>query len=300
MKKSINKIDIIIVNYNSTDYALKSIESIYESLNGLSANIIVADNASTDSPERLKKEFPKIKLMLNGKNLGFSKAVNKAFKISLANFVLLINPDTIIQNNFFKNLLEFIEKKKTTGIVGPMVYDEDGKIQGSARRFPTILTSIFGRKSPLTRIFPNNPITKREFICFSCSKKEHLEVDWVSGACMAINRSAFESVGGFDEKFFLYWEDTDLCKRIGDQGWNIIYYPEIHVVHSVGKSSSQKPFFSTYHFHKSCFYLLKKHAHWPLRLIVPIGFLGLAIRAIIVFCIHITNGKKKKKTRKIK
>jgi GT2 family glycosyltransferase len=275
-----------MVNHNSTDCAIKSIESVYKSLNGMMANIIVVDNNSRDDPEILKITFPQIELILNKENLGFSKAVNQAIHISHAPFVVILNPDTVIFDTFFYNTIAFLKKNFNVGILGPRIYDADGKIQGSARKFPTPLTSLFGRKSPLTKIFPNNPISKKEFLCFKSNGKP-IEVDWVSGACIIANRKAIEEVGGFDEKFFLYWEDTDLCKRIKDNGWKIVYNPTSHINHYVGYSSSQKPIFTTWHFHKSCFHLFKKHAKWPNTLLTPIAFTGLTLRAIVVMCLHI-------------
>ncbi len=279
-------LDILIVNHNSTDCAINSIKSVYQTLNGIQANIIVVDNHSDDEPERIKNAFPNIELILNQENLGFSRAVNQSIHISHAPFVVILNPDTVILDSFFCDAIAFLKENSNVGILGPRIYDKDGTIQGSARKFPTPLTSLFGRKSPLTKIFPNNPISKKEFLCFKCNGKP-IEVDWVSGACMAVNRKAIEEVGGFDERFFLYWEDTDLCKRIKDKGWKIIYNPSSNINHYVGFSSSQKPIFSTFHFHKSCYHLFKKHAKWPNTLLTPIAFTGLTFRAIVVMCLHI-------------
>ena len=108
-----------------------------------------------------------------------------------------------------------------------------------------------------------------------------MEVDWVSGACMVVRREAMQAVGGFDKRFFLYWEDTDLCRRIWDAGWKVIYYPQAKVIHSVGKSSSTRPIFANYQFHKSCYRLYEKYAKGPFSIFTPLAGIALMYRFII-------------------
>lgn len=273
--------DIIIVNYNSTDCTIDSIRSIYNTVDGDSFNIIVVDNASTDHPENILKYYPYIHLLKNKRNIGFSKAVNNALPLCRAPYVILLNPDTLIFKGFFDNALNFMEDNSMAGLIGPRIYDQDGTIQGSARKFPTLLTSIFGRKSPLTRMYPNNPVTSKEFICFNHGTKEVIEVDWVSGACMIIRKEAIEAVSGFDERFFLYWEDADLCKRLKEAGWKVVYFTKAEVMHYVGKSSDTNPIFSIFQLHYSCYKLFLKHSKAPLRIIAPIVFCGLILRCLL-------------------
>lgn len=275
-------IDIIIVNYNSTDYAIKCIDSITTSANSLKTNIVVIDNGSFDYPERVKKSFPNVHLILNNENFGFAKAINSALKKTSSDTVTIVNPDTVILNGFFKKAVQYLNVNQNVAIVGPQILDFDGSVQGSARKFPTVLTSIFGRKSPLTKFFPNNPVTKREFVCFNILGKDPVEVDWVSGACMVIRRKAIDEVGGFDERYFMYWEDTDLCKELQDIGWRIVYLPEAKIYHHVGISSNSKPTLSIYNFHKSCYLLCRKHAKGLKRCFIPLVLFGLAIRCLLV------------------
>ena len=282
-------IDIIIVNYNSTEIVINCIKSIFTHSENYDLNIIVFDNNSIDLPLRIKKCFPKIELICNDCNVGFGRAINSALKKAGSEIVVLLNPDTHIYKGFFGQVVNYLIKNKNVAIVGPKIIEPNGEIQGSARKFPTPLTSLFGRKSPLTRIFPNNSITKKEFVSFAYKGTEPIKVDWVSGACMIVRKEAIVDVNGFDEKFFLYWEDTDLCKRLKDSGWDIIYYPSAKILHHAGKSSNTRPFFSTYHFHKSCFLLFSKHSRWPVILLYPIAFLGLSLRCILVIFIQSIN-----------
>ena len=288
-KAKIPSIDIIVVNYNSTNCLIKCLESVLLHLNGYQTNIFVEDNETNGSIGAVEARFDKVRIQKNIENIGFGAAINSALKKGESPYVVILNPDTSLPDHSLVSAIEFLEINKGIGIVGPRIYEQDGSIQGSARRFPTLLTSVFGRKSPFTKIFPNNPITKKEFLCFNCVNNKEIDVDWVSGACMIVRREAIQQIDGFDERFFLYWEDTDLCKRLKNAGWRVVYFPSACVVHLVGQSSSQKPFFSTLHFHRSCYYLFKKHVKPSLRMITPIVFMGLAIRALFVICLHLTN-----------
>ena len=157
-------IDIVIVNYNSTDYLLKCLQSIYADLDGFSATVWIEDNGSANGIHRITDQFPKVILTRNEKNLGFAAAVNQALKKSIAPYVVLLNPDTRILKGFFRKILSFLEQNHQIAIAGPRILDEDGSIQGSARAFPTPLTALFGRSSLFTRIFPNNPITSSNIL----------------------------------------------------------------------------------------------------------------------------------------
>lgn len=274
-------IDIVIVNFNSSDYTINCINSIYASGEPLKLRIIVVDNGSYDYPDRIKQTFPDIDLFINKQNHGFAKAVNFALAQSDSDTAILLNPDTDIYDGFFSKALRYLDAHKDIAIIGPQVLDDDGVVQGSARRFPNVLTSIFGRRSPLTRLFPNNPVTKREFVCFN-GNGAPMDVDWVSGACMVVRKKAFEQVGGFDERFFMYWEDTDLCKQLKSAGWRIVYLPEAQIFHHTGVSSDTEPILSIYHFHRSCFLLCKKHLRGPKRYMLPLAFSALAMRCLFV------------------
>lgn len=277
-----NSAEVIIVNYNSTDYTIKCIDSIYQNLNMRQVRITVIDNNSKDAPDKIIDKFPDIRLHKNLKNIGFGNAINLAIKHSNAKYYILLNPDTLIIDRSLHKIIDYLDKHKKVAIASPKILDWDGSIQGSARRFPTVWTSIFGRKSPLTRLFPRNPITKREFICFNGKKHNAQTVDWVSGACMVVKRNAIKQVGGFDKRFFMYWEDADLCKRLWELGWEIIYYRKAQVFHLIGKSSDTRPLLSIYHFHKSCYYYFAKHASWPRKAITPLALLGLGLRCLFV------------------
>ena len=290
-------IDIIIVNYNSTDYLIKCLESVYESLEKLSANVFVQDNDSTDNVDRIRSLFPQVVLNKNKYNLGFSKGVNQALNKISAPYIVLFNPDTKVEKGFFESVVHFMEKNSDVGLLGPKIIDPDGSVQGSARSFPNLLTSIFGRKSPLTKLFPNNPITASNILTTQSDGKSPMSVDWVSGACMVIRRKALQEVGLLDERFFMYWEDTDWCRRMWEKNWKVIYYPRASIFHFVGVSSNTRPIQSIYHFHISCYRLYEKYIHWPLSILKPFAFLGLAWRFYIASFFHMVNRRNVQKYR---
>jgi GT2 family glycosyltransferase len=274
-------LDIVIVNHNSTDDLMLCLRSIYDSLGDISATVFIQDNASDDDVNRLHSRFPQAIVSKNRDNIGFARAVNKGLAQSAAPYVVIINPDTIVREGCFEAILEYMEKNRDIGVVGPRILDTDGTIQGSARTFPTPFTGLFGRNTVLTKWFPNNPITRANMFTSRCHGKTPMDVDWVSGACMVVRRRAIDEVGLMDTRFFLYWEDADWCRRMWQKGWKVVYYPASTVVHSVGTSSSTKPARSLIEFHKSCYRLFDKYNRTSLKFRNPLVAAALALRLVM-------------------
>ena len=275
-------IDIIIVNYNSTKQLIECLGSIFSQSQSIPINIYVIDNCSNDNVEQVESLYPDVKLLINKHNKGFAAAINEGINISTSPYLVLLNPDTYIKNDFFSPILNYMEKEKDVGIVGPGILNRDGSVQGSARSFPSPLTAFFGRSTLISKLFPNNPLTLANILTHNGNNKIPVEVDWVSGACMIVRRKAIADTGLMDEKFYMYWEDADWCRRMKSKGWKVVYFPGTSLVHYVGASSSHKPLKSIFEFHKSSYMLFSKYAKWPLTLIKPIAFMGLAIRILII------------------
>jgi len=280
-------IDIIIVNYNSTDFLLECIDSIYRSLNGRSAQIFVEDNASTDGVDRINRHFPDVCVNRNRLNIGFGAAVNQAIRKGKSPYVVLINPDAKIEKGLFDEAVDYLNENHDIGIIGPRVFDSTGDIQGSARSFPTPLTALFGRQSLFTRLFPDNRITQANLLANQSDGQTPIEVDWVSGACMLVRRKAIDQTGLMDERFFMYWEEADWCRRMKDKKWRIVYYPRATVLHYVGKSSTKLLVRSIYEFHKSVYLLFQKYNNGSLHFLKPLIISGLFLR----FCFVTTTSK---------
>jgi len=166
------------------------------------------------------------------------------------------------------------------GVLGPAVMNGDGSLQGSARSYPSPLTAVFGRSSILSKWFPNNPLTSQNLLTTRSDGHTPMEVDWVSGACMLVRRRAMAEVGLLDERFFMYWEDADWCRRFWDREWKVVYFPRVSIVHYVGVSSTKNPFRSALEFHKSSYRLFGKYAHPSLLPLKPLVIGGLSLRVL--------------------
>ena len=234
-------IDLIIVNYNSTEFLHDCLASINCSCDGLEPNVVVVDNGSKEPVEYIKRTYPNVQVVLSRKNVGYSKAINNILTKTNSQYVVLLNPDTIVvSDRFLESIKEFMDENPDVGILGSRVTDPDGRIQGSARSFPKVHSFLFGRRSLLTRIFPNSRLACANILTPKTTKEHPLDVDWVSGACMVIRREALNQTGMLDERFFLYWEDVDLCKRMWGRGWKVTYWPGVKIMHHVGGSSESK------------------------------------------------------------
>jgi hypothetical protein len=271
-------LDVIIVNFKSTRWVLSCLDSFRGEISRQDVKVFVQDNCSDDEVERIKTLFPEAFVSINAANIGFARAVNRALATSESPYVVILNPDTLVLDGFFSSALGYMERNHEVGVLGPAVLNDDGTVQGSARAFPTFLTGLFGRNSPLTKLLPGNAITRANIPSERSDGKTPTEVDWVSGACMVVRRKAIAEVGPLDPRFFVYWEDADWCKRMWKKGWKVVYFPPAKVLHHVGASSSTRPVRSLYQFHKSSYKLFYKHAGAPGRILSPLVAFVLALR----------------------
>ena len=256
-------IDLIIVNYKSTEFLHTCLSSVYANLNGSKVNVHVCDNGSRDLDSLFEKKFPQVTFVRHHRNLGFSAGVNRLLQGTSAPYIVMLNPDTIVFEDFFESTIAFMDRNPDVGILGPRVLDPDHCIQGSARAFPTYSSAFFGRNSLLTRMFPKNRFTCANILTHRSDGKTPMEVDWISGACMVVRRQAIDSVGLLDERFFLYWEDADWCKRMWDNGWKVTYFPQAVIQHKTGGSSEQNLIRSIFEFHKSVYRYFAKYYKFP-------------------------------------
>jgi len=282
-----NLVDIVIVNYESTNHLLRCLRSIFNSIGKITSDIIVLDNGSGNDIHHVTTFYPKVKIIQNLKNLGFSKAVNQGLSQTSAKYVLLMNPDIVVNDDFFKSVLPYMEESPDIGILGPKIFDMNGDIEGSARAHPSMLTAFFGRKSILTRFFPNNPFSRANILTTLSTDNKPVTVDWISGACMLVRKRAIEDVGLMDERFFIYWEDADWCRRMWEKGWKVIYYPKVAAKHFGGVSSNKNLIRSVYEFHRSAYLLFDKYTRWPKRFLKPAAYFFLNTRFIIILFLNL-------------
>lgn len=249
-------ISIIIVNYHVKKELFDCIDSIYRSKPKTSFEIIVVDNDETKTVHgKLKKKFKKV-IYIPNENKGFGQGNNVGVKKSKGEFLFFLNPDTKIFPNTIDSLVEFLNKNKNTAIVAPLLNDMQGIVYQQGSQELTPLRGIVVL-SFINKIFPKNTIAKKYFLS-DWDKKTTKEVDVVPGTAFMIRKNIFEEIAGFDENFFLYFEEFDLCKRVKELGWKIFIYPEAKVFHAWGSSTKHREDIINI-FLKSRFYYFKKH-----------------------------------------
>lgn len=218
---------------NNKDLLETCLSSVYKNTKNISFEVIVVDNASVDdSVEMVKKRFPKVVLIENKENVGFSGGNNQAMKISKGRYALLLNNDTEVLPGTFEKMVDFMDKNQDTGVLGCKVFNPDRSLQVSCCAFPPP-TSIWLRDIFLNRILPHNKITSKHNIDAEAHKTEH-EVDYVIGACFMVRREVMKQVGLIDEQFFIFAEEIEWAYRIKKAGWKIYYIPVEGIIHYVG------------------------------------------------------------------
>lgn len=272
----------VIVNYNSGEELGIALRSIAAEMIGTAWEAVVVDNASSDGSESAAEAYgPPVRLIRNVENVGFGRGVNQAVRATSAPLVLIQNPDCRLLPGAVATLREELEAHRDCAVAGPRILDPDGAVQGSARGDPDILTGLFGRTGPLRRLLPGTRLSARNVVTDAAirSGQPSAVVDWVSGACMLVRRDAFDAIHGFDERYFLYWEDADLCRRMRGRGLHVRYVPGATAVHRVGQSSRTAQAGSVRAFHASAYRYYATHvapAAWnPKR---PLARLLLAAR----------------------
>jgi GT2 family glycosyltransferase len=277
---------IVVVNWNAGTALRACLAAVFASDGADRDQVIVVDNASTDgSQSGLTATYPTLEIIQNPRNVGFARAVNQGLRAARGEFAVILNPDVILEPYALLRLIEFMAEHPEAGVAGPCLLDPDGAIQGSARRDPSAWTTLFGRSAPLTRLFPNNRVSQREIPALSVEDDAPIQVDWISGACLAARRAAWERIGLLDERFFLFWEDADWCRRFRQAGWRVYYVPSASGVHFVGVCRAHRRLGSIRDFHVSAFHYYRKHqarhALHPLSILVGTGLLAsMAIRSV--------------------
>ncbi|MEZ4767601.1 MAG: glycosyltransferase family 2 protein [Caldilineales bacterium] len=268
-------LSVVIVNWNVCDLLRRCLASIAGSddliLTGAarggvarrwSAEVIVVDNASGDgSLAMLASEFPSVQVIANKENAGFTRANNQGLAASRGRYILFLNPDTELAPGALSLMLQYAEAHPAAGILGPQLRYGDGALQSSRRRFPTLAT-FFVESTVVQGWWPRNQILARYYML---DRPDDVvsQVDWVVGACMLVRRDVLNRIGGFDEGFFMYSEELDLCRRTVAAGWQVVYLPQAVVTHYEGKSSEQVVAARHIRFHTSRVRYVRKYHGAP-------------------------------------
>jgi GT2 family glycosyltransferase len=273
------KAAVLIVGFHTYDEIERCLASI--ETHEPDVDVIVVDHdADPVRGRELSAAHPRITYEPCAENRGFAAGINRAARRATSPLLVILNPDVELRAPIVTTLAACLASHSNAGIVGGLVREADGRVQASARRFPDLSTAFGGRTSWLTRVLPGNPLTRRNLsptnLEAGCA-----EVDWVTGAFMMVRRDVFESLGGFDERFFMYWEDSDLCRRALNAGWKTMYQPHAEVIHFTGRASRHAPLRSQLAFHRSVFHYYWKHTGFIGRVLSPIVAAGLVTRVCL-------------------
>lgn len=257
--KNLPQLSIIIVSYNVREFLDHALTSLQKAMKGIRGEVIVVDNASDDeSVEMVRRRYPAVTVIANRSNLGFAKANNLALQRARGTYLLLLNPDTVVQEDTLRVMVKFFDDHPEVGLAGCKVLNPDGTFQLACRRsFPTpwvAFTKIFG----LSALFPYSRLFGRYNLTY-LNPDEMYEVDAVSGSFMALRRDVYETVGGLDEDFFMYGEDLDWCFRIQQAGWKIFYVPATQIIHYKGESTKRSSIDDITMFYEAMDLFVRKH-----------------------------------------
>jgi len=281
------RVSTVVVSYNTREMTLDCLRAITSTGSDQRLEIFAVDNNSGDgSAAAIREAFPDVTLIVNERNLGFGAANNQAMRLATGEFVLLVNSDAFVKTGSVEAMLDCMHRNPRAGVVGPRLVNHDGSLQRSCFRFPSPgqawrenlwLTKLFGSESKLGDYRRWGHDFERE-------------VDWVVGACLLVRREAVETVGDFDEEFFMYGEETDWQRRMRDAGWRIFFTPTAEVTHLGGESGkAEQAKISQSFFNSLDRYELKHHGVWgllALRAAMAVGcLLRLVIWAVVLICV---------------
>jgi len=252
-------LSIILVSYNAREHLEACLRSLHENPASISTEIIVVDNASTDgSRESVPKDRSDIRLIASRENLGFAGANNLGFRASRGKFILFLNTDTLIGKGTLDRLCSMLHDHSDAGAVGPALFRSEASPQVS-----------FGNRVDFFAQWRQKYLWNPYYARRLKTARRPRKVGWLSGACLMVRREVFSSIDGFDEHFFLYFEDIDLCYRIRRTGFRLLFFPEIRIMHKGSGSTASQARFCRFHYRKSQLYFYRKHnssfSLWLLR-----------------------------------
>jgi GT2 family glycosyltransferase len=228
------------LSWNAKSFLLECIESILRQSATGPLEVIVVDNASSDgSPEAVRDKYPAVKLICNAGNDGFAKGNNIGIRASSGDYLFLINSDVVVSEGCFEKLVRYMDSHPGAGMLGPRILGADGKVQRTCMGFPSLSNTLF-RAVALDKLFPHSRLFGDFFLTF-WSFDDTRPVDVVNGCFWVLRRSAMNDVGLLDERFFMYGEDVDWCKRFAQKGWKVVFVADAEALHYGGASSANAP-----------------------------------------------------------
>ena len=232
----VTDLSVSVVSYRTPALLERCLSALATERQSLDMDVTVVDNASNDgSAELVERQFPWVRLIRNDRNVGFGAAHNRVLRTANARYWLVLNSDAAPSKGALAKLIEFLDTNPQVAVAGPKLRYPDGSVQSSRRRFPTVAT-LFLESTQLQRIWPDNTLLHRYYVQ-DRSDAELQDVDWLVGACLCVRAAAAHQVGLLDERFFMYSDELDWCRRFRAAGWRVSYMPYAEVVHLEGASS---------------------------------------------------------------
>lgn len=230
------ELSIVIVNYNTREKTANCLRSIYAAKLPIDFEVILVDNNSSESMLDLSVSYPQARIIMNEVNSGMGAGNNIGIKEAVGKFILILNADTEIAPGSIDTMVSAMEKDHTIGLMGPKLIYPDGERQLSCYRFPKLLMPLY-RRTFLGKLFSRY---NEDYLYQNIDLDQPLEVDWIMGSCLLIRSDLLLRLNGFDERFFMYFEDTDLCRRIRLSNFKIVYNPLATVIHHHGRASAKQ------------------------------------------------------------
>lgn len=258
MDQPVVRLSVVIVNWNVRDLLDRCLASVFAAeLPPGSFEIIVVDSASQDdSAAMVSEKYPKVRLLAQSENLGFTRGNNIGLAQANGDFLLLLNPDTEVKPDALGIMLDYLLAHPAVGIVGPHTLNSDGSHQSTRRRFPTLLTGAF-ESSWLAAAAPAR--VERDYRLLDTDNEDTMLVDWVQGSALMLRRDVYGDIGALDEAYVMYYEELDYCRRAKTAGWHVAYHGGAFITHHGGKSSEQVALQTMIHFHASKLRYFRKH-----------------------------------------
>jgi GT2 family glycosyltransferase len=236
----LTELHVSIASYRTPDLLRQCLHALAHERTTLDLEVTVVENASGDtSADVVAAEFPWVRLISNTRNVGFGAAHNQALRDSTARHLLVLNADAVPTPGALSTLVSYLDAHPDVAVVGPLLRYPDGRVQPSRRRFPTVAT-LFCESTQIQRFWPDSALLRRFYMADRADDEEQ-DVDWLAGACLCVRARAASDVGLFDERFFLYSEEVDWCRRFRAAGWRIVFVPTAEVLHHEGASTRRDP-----------------------------------------------------------
>ena len=284
------KLSVIIVNYNVEYFLEQCLYSVRRAMQGIEGEVFVVDNDSGDGSMRMvKKKFPEVIRVENKENLGFSKANNQGIKLSKGEYVLLLNPDTVVEDDTFSSIIEFMDSKPEAGALGVKMVDGSGNfLPESKRGLPTPGTAFY-KMFGFSSLFPKSKRFSKYHLGYLDENEIH-EVDILAGAFMLLRKTVLDEIGLLDETFFMYGEDIDLSYRVIKAGYKNYYFPNTRIIHYKGESTKKSSVNYVLVFYNAMVIFAKKHfTHKNARLFAQLINVAIYIRAFFAILSRLWN-----------